>query len=149
MQDRNSLMRMNWPYVLFVVAVATAGLGFIAWSVTAQAVTAWSAGEPVRGGLSWTTVCITDGLAVATLAGLLWKVYRDAHTQIGAHGISQPSLRGKRDLAWTDVRRLEIFQGVGWHVYGPAFRIVVSPYAYRGPRSVIAALHQNIDQTSR
>jgi hypothetical protein len=131
---------VNWLYVGFVVAAATIALGFIAWSVTSPVVQAAAANEPLPGGWSWVSVLVLDGCAMALLGGLLWRVYKDAHTEIDTMGVSQPSLHGRRSLSWQDVRRVSRYAGVGWHLHGDRFRIIVAPYAYRDPQSVIAEI---------
>jgi membrane protein implicated in regulation of membrane protease activity len=143
-RDCDSVTELNRRYIAFILAVASLGLGFIAWSITSPALAAASRGEPLPGGWSWPTVMFVDALVVLVFAWLLWRIYKDARTHLGALGISQPSLRGRRHIAWADVKRVEVFRGVGYHVYGPRFRIVVAAYAYRDPQSVIATIHDHL-----
>jgi len=47
---------------------------------------------------------------------------------------------------WKDVTKVEIFGGVGYHVFAGKHRIVVTPYAYARPDAMVELLRINVER---
>lgn len=139
-------LRVNIPYIFFCASVGTAALVFIGWAITSQVYKQWSQGLPITGGWSWPIVIGVDLMCCLGGLALYWKIYADANTTVDSSGVSRPSLRGPRYIAWSEVTALKVFNGVGYHVHAGTRKIVVTPYAYREPERVIEALHQYSSQ---
>jgi hypothetical protein len=136
--DAQKYPRANWPYLLSIALLGTLGITFIIWSFSAQV--AWSHGQPISGGWTWPTiVAFTVALVVALLA-LYWKIYRDAYTSIGSHGVSQPGLRGLRTFAWSEITRVKSLGGLGFHIHSGRKQIIITAYAYKNAPEVIETL---------
>lgn len=133
-------LRLSKPYIAFVALVGTATLGFIGWAITAQVYGQWSRGLPISDGWNWPIVLGIDFSCLMFALVLYWKIYADAKTVIDATGVSRPSPSGVRHIAWQDVTGIKVFGGVGFHIYAGNRKIVVSPYAYEDPASVIEAI---------
>src|ERR1035438_770907 len=132
--------RANWPYLVSIGLMGTMALAFCGWAITSQVFSEWSRGQPISGGLPWSTVAAFDvGFTVALLA-LYWKIYRDAQTSIASDGVSQPGLRGICTTAWSDITRVKSFGILGFHIYAGRTKIVVTAYAYKNAPEVIETL---------
>ena len=84
---------------------------------------------------------------MAGVAALYRKIYCDAHTRISPDELSQPAyFGGIRSIDWRDVTKVEVFGGVGYHVFAGKLKIVVTPYAYKRPTDVIELLRVNIER---
>jgi hypothetical protein len=119
-------LKMNWPYIAFVVLVAGGALGFIGWAVMTQS-------ESNRIGM-WEI-----GVACCCLvmfAAVLWKLYGDWKTTITDEAVTRRSPVGTRTIHWAEVTEATIFNGYGIHVHDSNGKIVISPYAYRDPERV-------------
>jgi hypothetical protein len=136
--------RINWPYIAFVALVGTSGLLFIAWAITSQVYREWSLGLPISGGWNWPIVIALDFVCILLVGALYWKIYFDAKTTIDGNGIYQPSLFGACSITWSEVTNVEVFGGVGYHVYAGKRKIVITPYAYKNPNEVIQSLRVNV-----
>ena len=141
--------RVNWPYIVFVALIGTSALFFIAWAITSQVYGEWSQGLSISGGWNWPTVIAIDFACALMVVALYWKVYFDTKTTIDDKGIYQPSLFGIRTISWPDVTNVEVFGGVGYHIYAGKKKIVVTPYAYKDPEGVIETLRVNVLAASR
>jgi hypothetical protein len=138
---------MNWLYVGLVAVAGTAALLFMGGAVTWQVYRQGSSGLPITGGWSWPLVWAVNLGCVAGIAALYRKIYCDAHTNISPEGLSQPAqFGGIRSIAWKDVTNVEVFGGVGYHVFSGKRKIVVTPYAYARPTEVIELLRVNIER---
>lgn len=139
--------RMNWSYVGFVAVLGTAALLVIGGAVTWQTYRQWSQGLPVTGGWSWSTVLLVNLACAGGIAALYRKIYCDVHTSIASDGLTQPAqFGGVRTILWKDVTKVEVFGGVGYHVFAGKRRIVVTPYAYARPDEVIELLRLNVER---
>jgi hypothetical protein len=136
--------RLNWLYITFVALVGTGALVFIGWAITSQVYRQWSHGLPISGGWSWPMVFMVDFVCLLLIGALYWKIFYDAKTVIDGNGIYQPGLFGLRNIYWSEVTNVEVFGGVGYHIYAGKRKIVVTPYAYKNPESVIETLRVHI-----
>jgi hypothetical protein len=139
MKRSGDLTAINWPYVGSLVSIVTFTFGWMAWRLTAPAVGSILSGDSVPRGWSWGAILLFDGFLLAVYAALLWKVYKDKHTLITHLSISQPSLRGRQEIPWPQVRRVHGNSFVV-HLHGIRSHIIVTTYAYRDPHAVIAAI---------
>jgi hypothetical protein len=120
---------------------------FIGGAVTWQVYGQWSNGLPITGGFSWPIVAAIDFACLTGIAALYRKIYRDACTIFGPQGLSQPALfGGSQTIAWSDVTKIKIFGGTGFHIFAGKRRIVVTPYAYARPDDVVELLRVNIER---
>ena len=145
MSTSSKQFSINWTYIIFVAAIAAAGLGFIAFAITSQVYREWSRGLPISGGFNWSIVIVVDLVCFVTFLALLWKIYRDTNTDISDDDLAQPSLLGLRTIRWSEVTDVKVFGGIGYHVFAGRKKIVVTPYAYSGPKKVIATLFARIE----
>ena len=141
----NSKPQLNWIYVIAAVLVSAIGLSFIGFAITKQVYGEWVKGLPISGGFNWPIVIGIDVMCLICLFAVIWKIYCDANTEIGTEHVSQPSILGKKTIRWSDVSDVQIFGGVGYHVIAQSKKIVVSPFAYLNPTTVIATLNQQIE----
>ncbi len=138
--DTAKYPRANWPYLIFIALMGTMGCGFCAWELTSQVYGEWSRSQPISGGWSWPIVAAFDvGFAVALLA-LYWKIYRDANTKITSDGVAQPSLRGIRAIAWSEITRVKTLGSLGCHIHSGRTKIVITAFAYTKPAKVVETL---------
>lgn len=134
---------MNWPYVGTAALIVTAVMGFIVWSITMPLYRAWSRGLPIAGGWSWHLAIIWDAGSFFVLGAFFWKLYCDANTEIGEKELRRPSIFGLRRILWSEIDRVKQV-GAGYHVISKDNKIVLSPYAYKSPESVISMLFSRI-----
>lgn len=127
--------------------MGTGGLTFIGWAITSQVYAQWSHGLPITGGWNWPIVIGIDLICFLSALGLYWQIYADANTTIDVSGLSRPSLRGPKHIAWSEVTALKVYGGAGFHVYAGTKKIVVGPYAYREPKRVIETLLRYLSQS--
>jgi hypothetical protein len=136
-------LQINWPYVATVALIGSTSMGFIAWGVTAQAYRAWARGLPIGGGWNWPLVIVLDVGCLFVLLALFWKIYCDANVEIGEVELSRPSIFGTRRIPWSEI--VQVVQvGFGYHIHAENKKIVLSPYAYRHPDSVMSILRARI-----
>jgi hypothetical protein len=143
MKNPGNRLPMNWPYVVTAAVIAAAAIGFIIWETTAPVYRASVHGLPTRGGWNWPLVIACDAGCLFVLLALYWKIYCDAKTELGEAELSRPSVFGLRRIRWSEVVRVKIV-GSGCHVFSKNTKIVLSPYAYRDPDSVLATLSARI-----
>jgi hypothetical protein len=136
-------LQMNWPYVVIAALIGTGTIGFIIWGITAPLYRASVQGLPIRGGWNWTTVIGCDVGCLFVLLAFYWKMYCDAKTEIGEAELSRPSIFGPRRIRWSEVVRVKIV-GFGCHILSKDKKIVLSPYAYRDPDSVVSLIKVRI-----
>ena len=135
---------VNWPYVVVVAFISTAAIGFIVWQTTAQVYRPWADhGMPIGRGWNWPLVIVLDAICILSLLALFWKIYCDAHTQLGEAELCKPGLFGIRRIHWSEIVQVKII-GFGYHISSKSMKIVVSPYAYRNPDAVITVLRTRI-----
>lgn len=135
---------MNWPYVVAVVLVSTTAIGFMVWQITAQVYRPWAHGMPIGRGWNWPIVIMWDAVLFFLQSVLLWKIYCDAHTELGKAELCRPSILGVRRILWSEIVRVDRV-GFGYHVRSKDKKIVLYPYAYRDPDSVITILRTRIE----
>lgn len=135
-------LRINKPYIATVLLIGSAAMLFIGYLITSQFYQQWAYGLPVTGGWSWSAVLAVDGFCLLCLCVLYWKIYADANTFIDASGVTRPSLRGRLTLTWAEVTDIKLVNGAGIHLYGAHCKIVISPYAYHHPHTVIKTIEQ-------
>jgi hypothetical protein len=145
MSTPNTKLQINWLYISIVVVISSAALGFIAWGITTQLYREWSQGLPISGGWNWPLVIAVDSVCATALCALFWKIYCDANTEIGIDTLSQPSIFGRRIINWSEVTDIQVFNGVGYHILAHSKKIVVAPYAYMNPDTVITMLHDRVE----
>jgi len=134
---------MNWPYVAVVLLISTAAISYIVWETTAPVYRSWIRGLPIRGGWSWPIVIAWDAFYFLVLLALIWKIYCDANTEMGETELSRPSILGIRRIRWSEVVRVKQV-GFGYQVFSRNNKIVLTPYAYRFPDSVVSLLQSRI-----
>jgi hypothetical protein len=147
---KSKSLALNWPYVALVAVLGTSTMLFISGAVTWQVYREWSNGIPITGGFSWPIVTALNFACLMGIVALYRKIYCDARTLISEQGLTQPALfGGTRAIAWADVTKVEIFGGVGIHVFAGKQRIVVTPYAYSRPNDLVELLrvHGGTSQT--
>jgi hypothetical protein len=135
---------MNWPYVVAVGLVSTTAIGFMVWQITAQTYRPWAHGMPIGRGWNWPIVITWDAVLIGLLSALFWKIYCDAHTELGIAELCRPSILGIRRILWSEIVWVDRV-GFGYHVCSKDKKIVLYPYAYRDPDSVIAILRTRIE----
>lgn len=135
--------RINWPYVAPVALLCTAAIAFIVWQTTAQVYRPWAHDMRIGRGWNWPIVIVWDAISILSLLALFWKIYCDAHTELGEVELCRPSLLGIRRIRWSEIVQVKTV-GFGFHLSSKDKKIVVSPYAYRDPASVIAILRTRI-----
>jgi hypothetical protein len=62
---------------------------------------------------------------------------------MGETELRRPSIFGLRRIRWAEVVRIKQV-GFGYHVFSKDNKIVLSPYAYKSPESVISMLTSRI-----
>jgi hypothetical protein len=134
---------MNWLYVGTAAMVVTIAIAFIGWSITAPAYSAWTKSLPVACWWSWPTAILWDVGILCVLFAFFWKLYCDANTEIGETELRRPTIFGLRRIRWTEITRIKQV-GFGYHVISKDKKIILSPYAYKSPESVIAMLESRI-----
>lgn len=135
MQKDSYQPSINWLYVGFIAVAGTAALlligGILTWQVFGQ----WSQGLPITGGWNWPLVIFIDLACAAGIAALYRNIYCNAHTIMNRNGLTQPTQFGRvRTILWSEVTKVEVFGGVGYHVFARKQKIVITPYASQ-PRS--------------
>lgn len=146
MSRQENSFPFNWLYVGFVVLISSSVLSFMAWQIDVQFYRDWSTGKPVKGDWGWPSIAILNLAAVGVILALLRKVYRDLKTIIGKQSVSQPHFFGRKELAWSEVTDLRIYNGVGYHIISPQQKIVITPYAYKNPDAVIETIIARINE---
>jgi hypothetical protein len=131
-----TVLKPNWLYLGFIIAVAGAGLGFIGGSLTMQAYKEWRAGVALSGGWSWPIIAGVDLACLAVFAGLLLKVRWDTTVIFDDTALARNSILGVRRIRWSEVRRIK-HVGFGLRVQGERTTIVLSPHAYHDPDAVV------------
>jgi hypothetical protein len=104
---------------------------------------AWSKGLPISGGWSWPLAIIWDAGSLCVLCAFFWKLYCDANTEMGETELRRPGIFGLRRIRWAEIARVKQV-GFGYHVVSKNNKIVLSPYAYKSPESVISTLKSRI-----
>ena len=143
MRKSGNTLPVNWPYVAAVAVASTGTIGFLVWQTTAQVYHPWTHGTPIGRGWSWPLVIMWNAIFILSLLALFWKIYCDAHTELGEVELCRPSLFGIRRIRWSEIVQVKAV-GFGYHVYSKDEKIVVSPYAYRDPDSVISTLRTRV-----
>jgi hypothetical protein len=143
MKNPGNRLPMNWPYVATAALTGATAIGFIVWAITAPVYRAWAQGLPIRGGWNWTLVIVWDTGCLFLLLAFYWKIYCDANTEIGEAELCRPSIFGPRRIRWSEIVRVEKV-GFGYHIFSKNKKIVLSPYAYRYPDSVMSLLRARI-----
>ena len=144
MNSATTKLPLNWTYIIFVILVAIAGVGFIAYAITMQTYLQWAQGLPISGGWTWPRVFAADLFCLLMLWALIWKIYCDANTEIGSEQLSQPSVFSRRTIRWNEVTGVKVFGAVGYHILSGRKKIVVTSYAYSNPIAVISMLHARV-----
>ena len=139
-------LSMNWPYVGTVALIVTAVMGFIGWSITAPVFREWTRSLPITGCWSWPAAIFWDGGILCLLCVFFWKLYCDANTEIGETELRRPSIFGVRRIRWAEIIVVKQV-GFGYHVISKENKIVLSPYAYKSPKSVISMLESRIQSS--
>jgi hypothetical protein len=134
---------MNWPYVGSAALIVTIVIGFIVWSITGPVYRTWSRGLPITGGWSWPLAIIWDAGSLCVLCAFFWKLYCDANTEMGETELRRPGIFGLRRIRWTEIAWVKQV-GFGYHVISKDNKIVLTPYAYKSPESVISMLNSRI-----
>jgi hypothetical protein len=134
---------MNWPYVAAVLLISMTAIGFIVWQITAQVYRPWAYGVRVCCGWTSPLVIMWDAVCLLSLLALFWKIYSDAATELGEVDLCRPSIFGIRRIRWSEIVRVERV-GFGYHISSKDKKIVVSPYVYRDPDSVMSILRTRI-----
>ena len=128
--------RLNWPYLSFVLAASAGALGFMAFFLTRVLIAALLAGRTPPLSLA----AIDLGCPLVFLA-LCFKIWADGKVELTRELVSRPSLRGRQTIRWRDVSSISRF-GFGLHVASAKTKIVLSPYAYKEPARLLAAIQQ-------
>ncbi len=136
--------RLNWPYVIACVVICGSSLAFMGYVVTSQTYRDWTQGYTRAHGFTWPGVAALDLAFILTFVALVWHVYCIARTRFGPEHLSQPGLFGVRIIAWSDVRRVTVFNGVGYHVHAGRRRIILTPFAYAQPGAVVTLLADEV-----
>jgi hypothetical protein len=134
---------MNWPYVSTAAVIITTAMAVVAWLITAPVCRAWTKSLPVAGWGSWPPAIIWDVGIFCVLCAFFWKLYCDANTEMSETELRRPSIFGLRRIRWAEVVRIKQV-GFGYHVFSKDNKIVLSPYAYKSPESVISMLTSRI-----
>jgi hypothetical protein len=136
--DFKKYPRPNWPYLIIVALIGTLGLAICIWGLTSPLYYEWSHSHVITGELIWWKAAAYD-LAFA-LPAFYWKIYRDANTVIKSNGITQPSIRGARTIAWSEITRVRSLGSLGYHIYAGRKKITVTAYAYKNAPEVVETL---------
>jgi|SRR5208283_287598 len=134
---------INWQYVGTVALIVIIVMAFIAWWITAPVYRAWTKSLPITGWWSWPPAIIWDAGILCVLCAFFWKLYCDANTEMGETELRQPSIFGLRRIRWAEIDRIKQV-GFGYHVFSKDNKIVLSPYAYKSPESIISVLKSRI-----
>ena len=70
---------------------------------------------------------------ILAIAGSLYSVYSAARIRVTRCGISS----GKKQIQWQSVTRIETI-GYGIHIYAADTKIVIAPWAYQDPETLIS-----------
>jgi hypothetical protein len=103
----------------------------------------WIHHGAISGGWTWSSVVLMDIALLGMLIGLFWKMYRDGKTQFGQEELSCPNIIGGKKIRWSDVTRIERV-GFGYHIYSQNQKIVVTPYAYKQPESILRLIQTRL-----
>lgn len=79
--------------------------------------------------------------AILTIAGSLYSVYSAARIRVTRCGISS----GKKQIPWESVTRIETI-GYGIHIYAADKKIVIAPWAYKDPETLISFIRVQFQQ---
>ena len=131
-----SKLAVNWIYLAFVTISAFGALGFCAWSATDEAYQAQTGCLAACRGFGWPVAICIDLVCATSLAALRWKIYSDSRTVIGEEALTQPGILGARVIRWKDVTEVRLV-GFYCHVVSGKKKIVLAPYAYRNPESIV------------
>jgi hypothetical protein len=119
--------------------IGTVGLAICIWMLTSLLYAEWSRGQPISREFTWWNVAADVAFAFA-LPALYWKIYRDVNTVIGSDGVTQPSSRGIRYIAWSEITRVRSLGSLGFHIYSGRKKIVVTAYGYYNAPKVVETL---------
>jgi hypothetical protein len=76
---------------------------------------------------------------LCVLGAFFWKLYCDANTELGEKELRRPGIFALRRIRWAEIVTVKQV-GFGYHVISKDNKIVLSPYAYKSPESVISML---------
>jgi len=134
---------LNWAYLITVAIVVSSALGFISFALTMQVFHEWLHRKAISGVWTWSSVVLMDIVLLGMLIGLFWKMYCDGKTQFGQEELSCPNVTGWKRIRWSDVTRIDRV-GFGYHIYSQNQKIVVTPYAYKQPESVLRLIRTRL-----
>src|SRR6201986_1044468 len=73
---------MNWPFVGGIVLLVTIAMCFAGWTITAPVYWTWIESLTISGWWSWPPEIIGDVGLLCALGAFIWKLYRDATTEL-------------------------------------------------------------------
>jgi hypothetical protein len=89
------------------------------------------------------TAMIIVAFAVLVIAGSLYSVYSAARIKVTTFGISS----GNKQIKWASVTQIETI-GYGIHIYAADTKIVIAPWAYKDPESLISFIRVQFQEQS-
>jgi hypothetical protein len=111
----------------------------------------WRTGIPPG---DWTPGTMLAGLvfSVGLLACLAFILYQRFGTIVSERGVSMPTLRGRCDVSWADIERVD-WRGVEFVLGSPKGRLIVNTACFTDARSVadyvrarLAAAHRGAER---
>jgi len=91
------------------------------------------------------TSLLLAAFAILAIAGSMYSVYSAARIRVTTRGISS----GKKQIQWASVTQIETI-GYGIHIYDADTKIVIAPWAYQDPESLISFIHtQYLEQSNK
>ena len=79
--------------------------------------------------------------AILAIAGSVYSVYSAARIRVTRCGISS----GKKKIPWESVTRIETI-GYGIHIYAADTKIVIAPWAYQDPETLISFIRVQLQE---
>ena len=116
----NNYLSLNNIYAAFIIllGISTGGL-FLYFAVQESTDIATSA--------------ILVAFAILAISGSIYSVYSAARIRVTRCGISS----GKKQIQWDSITQIETI-GYGIHIYAADTKIVIAPWAYQDPETLIS-----------
>ncbi|MCA9973551.1 MAG: hypothetical protein KC425_25225 [Anaerolineales bacterium] len=129
-------LRPNWYFIGLTGSLWGVMLALIAGLLTAPALQAQRAGQPLPGSWTWPQIITVDVVCLLAFVGIIWKLYGDLRTEVTRDAISRPALLGRREIAWTAVSGVSYYRN-GLHIRGSGRRIILTPRAYANGKALV------------
>lgn len=89
------------------------------------------------------TSMLIVAFASLTIAGSMYSVYSAARIRMTRCGINS----GKKQIQWNSVTQIETI-GYGIHIYAAGKKIVIAPWAYQDPETLISFIQVQLQEQS-